>query len=311
MIYSIGETLIDIFEKEQQEFLGGTSANFCAAIAKFGGQTSIITKLGKDGASRIINELSSFGVDTSRILIDQEHPTGRVIISSVDGNSLCEQRRFCADCYITEQEIDTESFSSDDVLHFCSFALIECPTKYATQKAIAAISSKGGKVAFDINLRLRQWNGKDECLAAIESVLKKTHYLKASAEELETLYENQTIDKKIDYLFDFSQSLSIVILTNGEHGSALYTRNGDVFYSAYDAKVVDSTGAGDCLFASAILLLSRLSEKATAFTKNNLQEILDFSTAAASLQSERLGAIDSIPSIEEIKKLLAQNNCSD
>lgn len=298
MIFSIGEALIDIFEKEGQELLGGTSANFCATIAKLGGKASIITKLGKYGAEKIISELTSIGVDTSKILIDPIHPTGKVIVSSIFGNSLCERRKLCADCFINEQEIDCNSFSANDVLHFCSFALRECSTKYALQNAIDAVYSKGGKIAFDINLRLRQWKDKNECLTAIENALCKIHYLKASEEELLILY-NKPIAVTIATFFAISPSLSVVILSKGENGSALYTRSGEVFYSsAYPTSVVDTTGAGDCLFASAIFML--ISQQPSF----SYQEIIDFSTAASSLQVQKLGGIAGIPSTKQIKEFM-------
>lgn len=296
MFYSLGETLIDIFQKEGQELLGGTSANFCATISKLGGNASIITKIGKADSGKIIKELTSLGVNTSQIIVDPIHPTGKVIISSVNGNLLCERRKLCADCYISEEEIDVNSFSSGDVLHFCSFALRDCSTKYSLQKAIDSMLSTGGKIAFDINLRLRQWENITECKVAINTALARTHYLKASEEDLR-LFSNKSLEEIISSFFAFSQTLSVVILTKGEKGSELYTRDGEVFYSRrYDTPVVDTTGAGDCLFATAVLLLSK--------PIYNYQEILDISTAASAIQMQKLGSLEGIPSMEQIEEFL-------
>ena len=74
MFYSLGEALIDIFEKEGQELLGGTSVNFCASIAKLGGSASIITKIGNADSAKIIKELKFIGVDTSELLLTRFIP---------------------------------------------------------------------------------------------------------------------------------------------------------------------------------------------------------------------------------------------
>ncbi|NLE26444.1 MAG: hypothetical protein GX625_14090 [Clostridiaceae bacterium] len=296
MFYSLGEALIDIFEKEGQELLGGTSVNFCASIAKLGGSASIITKIGNADSAKIIKELKFIGVDTSQVIIDPIHPTGKVIMSSVNGNSLCERRKLCADCNISEEEIDVKRFSSGDVLHFCSFALRECPTIYALQKSIDFMLSRGGKIAFDINLRPRQWEDMKECKAAVNAALARTHYLKASEEDLR-MVSNKPFEEIIQSFFAFSETLSVVILTKGEKGSELYTRDGKVFYSRkYDTPVVDTTGAGDCLFATAVLLLSKHIY--------NYQEIIDISTAASALQMQELGSIAGIPSLKQLDDFL-------
>lgn len=300
MFFSLGEAIIDIFEGDRLELLGGTSANFCAAIANLGGKATIITKLGRDSAERISSELDAINVDTSRILIDPIRPTGKVIVSSLSGSSLCAKRKFCADCYITEREIDAETFSGGDILHFCSFALTECPTKYAVQKAVNVMLERGGKIAFDINFRARQWKDNKECIVAIESVLTKTHYLKASAEELKILYDNQPLDNIVKSFFVFSPSLKAVILSKGEQGSALYTRNNGVFNAkVYDTKVIDTTGAGDCLFAAAVYLLSL--QKCP--NSDDFQRIIDFAAAAAALKVEKLGGT-ATPNMEQVKKFL-------
>jgi sulfofructose kinase len=85
-------------------------------------------------------------------------------------------------------------------------------------------------------------------------------------------------------------------ITLGERGAAAL--DGDDFYvaPAFNVKVVDNTGAGDVFRAGFIYgLLQRWL----------VPDILRFANAAAAVSCTRLGAIPSVPSVEEAQKLIA------
>ncbi|NCA66719.1 MAG: hypothetical protein EOM87_01495 [Clostridia bacterium] len=309
MIYSIGEALIDIFEQDGRvvELAGGTSANLSATIAMLGGSAAIITKLGMDcEAKYIVNKLSTLGVDISNIKFDEIHPTGKVLISPLAiGSALCANRKNCADRFLTESDIAHIKFTSEDILHFCSFALIESPAKYAVIKAVKGIGEAGGRTAFDINLRLRQWNSPDECIGAIADILPNIDYLKASCEELNIMYGNKPIANIISDFFKISERLSLIILTDGDKGSSIYSRDKSVTrVTPFETKAVDFTGAGDCFFGAALLFISQRLMNKPILNKEECKKILEFAAAATSLHGETIGAIDGIPSLKDVEKRL-------
>lgn len=91
-LYSIGEVLIDFIPQQKGEALkdvvtferapGGAPANVAAAVAKFGHDASMITKLGIDAfGDFLIEQLQQAGVKTDKILRTKEANTGLAFVS--------------------------------------------------------------------------------------------------------------------------------------------------------------------------------------------------------------------------------------
>lgn len=94
-LFSIGEVLIDFIPmqkgkalKDVQSFKrapGGAPANVAAAVARFGAESSMITKLGMDAFSDfLIEELQKIGVKTDKIKRTKEANTGLAFVSLRD-----------------------------------------------------------------------------------------------------------------------------------------------------------------------------------------------------------------------------------
>lgn len=309
MIYSIGEALIDLFTQNSKineqytENAGGTNANIAAAIAKLGGEVALITKLGNDKSGGFLcAELQKTGVDTSKIFFDSTRPTGKIIVSpDIFGTSFCALRNNAADRFLNENEIDISWFSSNDILVFCSSGLVNFPTKYAHLKAIKATSNAGGTVVFDINLRPKLWNNRNEYISTINDILQYVNILKMSSEEYKEIFG----EKPPIHLFDLSNSLEKVIITS-EKGILFLSRDDEITLPSFKTKVVDTTGAGDCFLGSFLFNLHNNQNP----TKYETIEMLLFSLASSALSVQKLGTITAFPSrlealefLEKMKKV--------
>ena len=91
-VIAIGEALIDFIPHEKgralnnvENFLrvpGGAPLNVAAAVAKLGGKSQMLTKLGQDGfGDAILNEVKPLGVDVSRISRTKEANTALAFVS--------------------------------------------------------------------------------------------------------------------------------------------------------------------------------------------------------------------------------------
>ncbi len=97
-VLAMGEALIDFIPaqrdcllKEVESFTrvcGGAPANVAAAAAKLGGESRMVTQLGKDAfGDYIVDTLQDAGVDTSCILRTDEANTALAFVSlKADGN---------------------------------------------------------------------------------------------------------------------------------------------------------------------------------------------------------------------------------
>jgi len=167
ILFSIGEILIDFIPRQKGIALkdvasftrvpGGAPANVAAAVAKFGGAASLITKLGEDAfGDFLLEQMTEFGVRTDKIVRTKEANTGLAFVSLRENGErdFSFYRSPSADLLLKESEIDADWFQQGDFLHFCSVDLVESPIKYAHLKAIGASKARGGILSFDPNVRL-------------------------------------------------------------------------------------------------------------------------------------------------------------
>ena len=88
-----------------------------------------------------------------------------------------------------------------------------------------------------------------------------------------------------------------VIATLGERGAVVVTREGQTNIPAFEAKVVDTTGAGDCFVGA---LAARLAAGATPV------DAARYASAAAACAVEKLGAAPAMPTVKDVAARLAR-----
>ncbi|WP_028400322.1 carbohydrate kinase family protein [Ectobacillus panaciterrae] len=317
-LYSIGEVLIDFIPLQKGRALkdvleferapGGAPANVAAAVAKYGGKASMITKLGMDAFGDVLLEqLQQAGVNTDKITRTNEANTGLAFVSlREDGErDFSFYRNPSADLLLSEDEIEESWFESGDILHFCSVDLVESPMKHAHVKAIRSAKAKGGIISFDPNVRLPLWSDPEDCRKTILEFIPMAHIVKISDEELEFITGVSDIKEAIGSLF--TGDVIAVIYTKGAQGAELYLKDRKYDSIGYRVEVQDTTGAGDAFIGG---FLYQLLEKDVSQQRleevlhMHYQEILTFANASGALTTTGKGAISSLPKKDEIYKLL-------
>jgi fructokinase len=321
-LYSIGEVLIDFIPLQKGRALkdvveferapGGAPANVAAAVAKFGGKSSMITKLGKDAfGDFLVNQLQHAGVCTDKIKRTQEANTGLAFVSlRNDGErEFSFYRNPSADLLLTETEIEDDWFEDGDILHFCSVDLVESPMKQAHVKAIRSAKAKGSIISFDPNVRLPLWSNEEDCRKTILDFVPMCHLLKISDEELEFITGIATKKEAIEALF--IGDVKAIIYTKGAQGAELLLKNGSYQSAGYQVKVQDTTGAGDAFIGGFLYKLLendiRLHSLEEVIHHQHL-EILSFANASGALTATGKGAISSLPTNDEINSLIQNKN---
>ncbi|WP_053362291.1 carbohydrate kinase [Bacillus sp. FJAT-27251] len=318
-LYSIGEVLIDFIPQQKNVPLkdvvsferapGGAPANVAAAVAKYGHEASMLTKLGEDAfADFLIEKLEEAGVQTDKILRTSEANTALAFVSLKENGErdFSFYRKPSADLLFTEEEVEAGWFGAGDVLHFCSVDLVESPMKGAHKKAIRLMKEKGGLISFDPNVRLPLWESPEACRKAILEFLPLAHLVKISDEELEFITGISDVEAAIQSLF--KGDVQAVVYTKGAAGADLYVKDAKWESSGYKVDVQDTTGAGDAFIGG---FLFKLLEAGA--TPGNLvevlgerhAEILKFSNASGALTAAGKGAISALPDKEQVMSLIA------
>ena len=122
--------------------------------------------------------------------------------------------------------------------------------------------------------------------------------IKFSQEEVEIFGE--------EYINSLKDKL--VLITLGKKGSK-WLMNGDSGNAdSISVNVVDTTGAGDAFYGAVLTKLDTtypvVFDKTGVKSPKIMNEILRFANAVGALATEKKGAIDALPTIDEVQKRL-------
>ncbi len=155
---------------------------------------------------------------------------------------------------------------------------------------------------FDPNVRLPLWDNAEDLRQTIHTFLPLAHIVKVSDEELEFITGIHDENEAIQSLF--TGNVTVVIYTKGADGAAVYLKNGNNHYhSGYKVKPVDTTGAGDAFIGAVISrILATDVLNLTQLFENEGEEILAFSNRVAAIVTTKYGAINSLPTLQEVEQ---------
>lgn len=256
---------------------GGKGGNQAAAAARCGAATAMVAAIGQDEAGEImLASLKDAGVDTARVVALPDHPTGQAYIwvSDAGENSIVVAGG--------ANHLLPPDKASDLAGHTVLLGQLETPV--ATLQAAFA---RGGATRI-LNAAPALDEGRVllpliDILIVNETELARYADLAAPPEAIEDIAAAaRGLMQRDD---------QTVIVTLGKAGAVAVRRGGLHRVEGRPAKVVDTTGAGDCFCG---VLAARLSEGAP------LEDAMAWANAAAGLSTEKPGAAPSMPGRAEI-----------
>ena len=248
ILVGIGEILWDILPQGPR--LGGAPANFAYYARALGERGIIVSKVGRDSEGEKILAMMRFhGLESKYIAIDDKHPTGMVTVK-LDNRGI-PQFKIHEDCAWDYLEITPQLrklAQQVDAVCYGSLAQRSFDSRQSIREFIAQTRSDCLRI-FDVNLRAPFYAFED-----IDFLLRKSQILKLNEDELWTLAEVFQIENKQEKLiinfFFATYPIELIVLTRGERGSTLYTREKISNSSAFPVKVKDTVGAGDAFTAA-------------------------------------------------------------
>ncbi|MEI0495220.1 ribokinase [Brachyspira intermedia] len=247
---------------------GGKGANQACAIGKLGGDVSMLGAVGDDSFGKdLCNALISNNVNTDNLIIKNNVSTGIAVITVTDygANNIVVAQG--ANALITKDDIKEELISLYDIIVMQLEILLEI-AEYA-----AYIAKKLGKIV----------------------VLNPSPAVKLSRNFLsyvDILIPNETeidIIGGIDYAFECG--VKNIILTLGANGCDFINKEGRKHFDAYKVDVIDTTAAGDSFLGGIVRMIA---------DNKSIEEAIIFATKVSNITVTRKGAIDSIPTYDEV-----------
>ncbi|HDX4063192.1 TPA: aminoimidazole riboside kinase [Enterobacter asburiae] len=288
-IWVLGDAVVDLLPDGEGRLLqcpGGAPANVAVGIARLGGQSAFIGRVGDDPFGRFMAKtLADEKVDVKSMRLDPAHRTSTVVVDLDDQGerSFTFMVRPSADLFLESADLPT--FSAGEWLHVCSIALSAEPSRSATFEAMAAIREAGGYVSFDPNIRPDLWPDENALRRCLEQALQSADVVKLSVEELAFLTGNVEVNVGLDALMARCPA-RLVLVTQGKEGVIAWHDGTVKHYPATPVECVDTTGAGDAFVAGLLYGLA---------AGQDLTPVIALAQRCGALATTAKGAMTALP----------------
>ena len=280
-IPSIGETILG---KKYNVGPGGKGCNQAIAIARLGGRTNFISKIGKDAYGELaLKTLEKNKISTKNIIRDSNQQTGVAGIL-VDQNTGKNAINVIVGAPSTLEISEIEKQSN----------LIKKSKIFLTQLEVP-------KDVILYSLKTAKENG---CITILNpapaSEISKEFYKnidfftpnETEAEFYTGIKISNEREAKQAAVKLINLGIKKVIITLGEKGLFYTDGKAEIYLKASTVKAIDTTGAGDAFNGALAFSLSKAKP---------IKECLELANKVAGISTTKLGAGDAMPFIQDIK----------
>jgi ribokinase len=273
------------FIKTHEESCGGSAANTMVGLARLGCKVGFVGKAGRDReGDLLVEDFRRENVDTTGVVRAKLGESGSVM-GFVDKKG--ERALYInsgVNDTIAPKEIDPKYVAQAKFLHLTSFV---GEKSFQTQKNLLEKLPATVKVSFDPGALYAR-----KGLAQLEPIIKRAYVMMPNRSELALMTGTAEYVKGADALI--AKGAKIVAVKLGSEGS--YVTNGrERFHvDAFEAKVVDTTGAGDAFCTG--FLYGLLNQR-------GLGECGRLGNFVASRKVLKMGARANLPYVKDLQLL--------
>lgn len=303
-----GDAFVDFISNDRTntkftKFLGGTTVNVAAGVARIGAPAALITLTGDDEVSEFVRqEITKEGVNLDYAKLIPEKRVTSVDVHLLEGN----ERMFTnyidetPDLQVESHHLEKEAFEKASVFSFCSNTMFHPIALETTKKAVEMAIEHGALLAMDANIRPLRWESPQQCHDTIAQFLSKADLLKVADEELLFLMETESIEEGIQKLVA-QYDIDVIMVTLGANG-AYVVMNGETRHvPSIEITCVDTTGAGDAFMSG---MLRQVHLNGMPKTMDEAFDYVYFANQLGAMAATKPGAITAMPRLSEIQEFM-------
>ena len=300
-VWVLGDAVVDLLPESDGRLLpcpGGAPANVAVGIARLGGTSGFIGRVGDDPFGALMQRtLLTEGVDITYLKQDEWHRTSTVLVDLNDQGerSFTFMVRPSADLFL--ETTDLPCWRHGEWLHLCSIALSAEPSRTSAFTAMTAIRHAGGFVSFDPNIREDLWQDEHLLRLCSRQALQLADVVKLSEEEWRLISGKTQNDRDICALAK-DYEIAMLLVTKGAEGVVVCYRGQVHHFAGMSVNCVDSTGAGDAFVAG---LLTGLSSSGLSTDEREMRRIIDLAQRCGALAVTAKGAMTALPCRQELE----------
>jgi sugar/nucleoside kinase (ribokinase family) len=267
--------------RERHVLCGGQMATAMCACASLGLRAKYVGVTGTDDNGRRIRaELQGRSVDISDLVIrDVENRFAVILVDENTGDRMVLWDRDDR-LRLRESELPVDALARTAVVH------VDDVDDEVAIRAARLAREAGAMVTSDID---RLTPRTEELAATVTHAIFAQHVPTALTGIADTEAALRSLRKTLD---------NVLVVTMGEHGASAL--DGDRFYHepAFAVHAVDTTGAGDVFRGGFIYAL---------VNGQPMDQALRTANAAAAVSCTRLGALNGVPTLAEVRELMTAN----
>lgn len=277
-------------EKMVTQFIGRTAgglvANTACAASRLGLRTGWTGFIGDDDSGKIIlDSFDEFGVDTSRvaILLGQMGDFCIILLDESGDRTILVANVTPEPPILNQKTLEVLSKSR---IGYCLARPQEWFKPFSD-----AVHRGSGLVAIDLeNTSLVE--GEE-----LTKALQQTDILFTNISGMRLFAPGLSVEEAVSEVLRLG--VQQVIVTLGNKGATVYSKEGATHSPGFKVKALDTTGCGDCFHAA--YLQAFLDGK-------ELKDCLRFANAAAAIKVQHLGARGGLPTVNEVNLFLESYN---
>ncbi|QEE14842.1 carbohydrate kinase family protein [Promethearchaeum syntrophicum] len=291
-------SLIDHFPEPDEKidslrqylFSGGVTANFTVAASRLGAKTGFFGAIGNDSYGDFLkSDFKNENVDYSYLITknNKNTPVNFIFVVKNTGEKVIIQSPYMHSTIPKVSDLDEKIFENIKLLHTSAIY------HDLTIKAIKLAKKNNIFISLDLEKQIAVRG-----LSKLRPILHQVDLLipnKAGAMQLTDTKNPEEAAKKF-----LDLGVKTIVITLGDQGALIITKNKNVIIPALKVNPVDTTGAGDTFCAA--LCYSYVLKKFS------IEKAALFANAAAALKIQNMGARTGMPTYEEVIQFLKKRN---
>lgn len=276
-----GETVIG---GDFETFPGGKGANQAVAASRMGGEVTMVGRVGNDDfGNLLIQGLIEDRVRTTYVIKDSKASTGIAMIAVDPSGQNIIMVASGANAKVSAEDVS----NARDLMREADLLLVqlECPLD-TVSRAIDLAKAYGVDVVLN----------PAPAQPSLETLLSKVDYLTPNQTELTILSGETDMERGIEKLKGWG--VKNLIITMGANGIRVVNEEIDQLIPGYEITAIDTTAAGDALNGALAVGLAE---------GKSLSEAVCYGNAAGALAATKRGAQPSLPTREDVEKLIGHS----
>jgi len=230
--------------KEHYKCSGGSAANTIIAFTQFGGKSAYHTVLGNDENGRFyFEEFRKLNIELVAPMIDE--PTGTCIVLITPDSERTMNTSLGATAHFGPEHVNPKFIERAKWIYLEGYKFTAPKSTEALYLAIDIARATGTSIALTLSDVFVVKNFYNHVIESIQ----KVDLLFCNEQEAKALAGQENLNEVINFL---KKIVPNFIITRGENGSFAYINKREYEFNAFEAKPIDTTGAGD-MYAAGFL----------------------------------------------------------